>query len=73
MALSAPSPKSSSHSNLDTNPYVGLATVGIGMTGFILKLDEDRVVKIAKVYPWTITPGTTAAIWNILMTSTAKI
>ncbi|KKA16606.1 hypothetical protein T310_9786, partial [Rasamsonia emersonii CBS 393.64] len=36
---------------LSCDPYDNLPVVGIGLTGVILKIDEDRVVKIAKVYP----------------------
>lgn len=34
----------------ETNPYMGLGVIGMGMTGRILRLDENRVVKVAKVY-----------------------
>ncbi|MCJ1253633.1 hypothetical protein MMC24_001445 [Lignoscripta atroalba] len=51
MALPATPSKSYPHSDQDVDPYAGLGMVGIGMTGLILKLDEDRVVKVAKVYP----------------------
>lgn len=50
MAPSANPPNSFPPSDMDGNPYVGHAVVGIGMTGLILKLDDNRVVKIAKVY-----------------------
>jgi serine/threonine protein kinase len=44
-------PPNPSQSHLQADPYSGLSVIGIGMTGLILKLDENRVVKIAKVYP----------------------
>lgn len=36
---------------LTEDPYTGLAVVGIGMTGIVLKINEYRVVKVAKTYP----------------------
>lgn len=38
-----------SPSDLDDSPYKCLAVVGIGMTRYVLKLAEDRVVKVHKV------------------------
>lgn len=32
------------------NPYAGYGAVGLGMTSLVLKIDEARVVKVAKVY-----------------------
>ena len=34
----------------DATPYVGRGTVGFGLTGLILYLDDKRVVKVAKIY-----------------------
>jgi serine/threonine protein kinase len=50
MASSESSLNSFPHSDMAGNPYAGHAVVGIGMTGLILKLDDSRVVKVAKVY-----------------------
>lgn len=33
------------------SPYVNLPVIGIGMTGLIYRINEDRVVKVAKIYP----------------------
>lgn len=38
------------HAVYDSNPYAGLPMTGHGMTGYILQLDEERVVKVAKTY-----------------------
>jgi serine/threonine protein kinase len=48
MALSA-LPKSL-HSDPSTNLYDGFGAMDLGLTGIILKLDQDRVVKVPKVY-----------------------
>lgn len=50
MALPTTPSKSSPKSDLEANPYAGHGVVGFGMTGLVLGLDENRVVKIAKVY-----------------------
>ncbi|EHY51878.1 uncharacterized protein HMPREF1120_00101 [Exophiala dermatitidis NIH/UT8656] len=39
------------HLLLDKDPYTDLGAVGLGMTGYILGIDDDRVVKVAKTYP----------------------
>ncbi|PGH23695.1 hypothetical protein AJ80_02301 [Polytolypa hystricis UAMH7299] len=44
--MSPPDPQHGS----DPNPYTGRGVIGLGLTGLILKLDEGRVVKVAKVY-----------------------
>jgi hypothetical protein len=44
-------PNSLPRSDMGGNPYAGYGAVGFGMTGLILKIDEARVIKVAKVYP----------------------
>lgn len=39
------------HRQFSHDPYIGLAAVGIGLTGVVLKIDQDRVVKKAKAHP----------------------
>ncbi|MCJ1246660.1 hypothetical protein MMC30_003869 [Trapelia coarctata] len=50
MALPTTPPESCRLSD-PTNPYAGRGVVGLGLTGLILYLDKDRVVKVAKTYP----------------------
>ncbi|TKA39639.1 hypothetical protein B0A49_13815 [Cryomyces minteri] len=43
-------PRSHLGKDQDANTRLGRAVVGLGLTGLILYLDEDRVVKVAKTY-----------------------
>ncbi|OAL29835.1 hypothetical protein AYO20_09028 [Fonsecaea nubica] len=46
------------HVVYDSDPYAGLPMTGHGMTGYILQLDEERVVKVAKTYSLDAYVGT---------------
>jgi hypothetical protein len=41
-----------------SDPYASLPMIGNGMTGYILQLDEGRVVKVAKTYSLDVYVGT---------------
>ncbi|KAI9733256.1 MAG: hypothetical protein M1834_003340 [Cirrosporium novae-zelandiae] len=49
MSLPVTPPESCPNEDQD-KPYIGRGVVGLGMTGLILYLDEDRVVKVAHTY-----------------------
>ena len=54
MDFPAPPPlPPNTHRNLDwaPDPYRGYGVIAMGMTGRILRLDESRVVKVARVFP----------------------
>ncbi|TKA70972.1 hypothetical protein B0A49_07294 [Cryomyces minteri] len=50
-------PRSHLGKDRDANTLLGRAVVGLGLTGLILYLDEDRVVKVAKTYTLDDFPG----------------